>query len=102
VFTTGEQDFYAKKGFANEPSRCPECRKADTRNREAEYSGGYDSPESPPRTQELFAAACAQCGKDTQVSARVLFGDEPICCAECLATQPVSAYAATGGWRDSW
>ena len=27
-FTEGEQRFYAEKGFTNEPSRCPECRKA--------------------------------------------------------------------------
>ena len=26
VFTVGE--FYKEKGFTNEPSRCPECRKA--------------------------------------------------------------------------
>ncbi|MCX7950425.1 MAG: zinc-ribbon domain-containing protein [Clostridiales bacterium] len=28
VFTEGEQQFYAEKGFENEPKRCPECRKA--------------------------------------------------------------------------
>lgn len=28
VFTAGEQQFYQEKGFTNEPSRCPECRKA--------------------------------------------------------------------------
>ncbi len=28
VFTAGEQDFYAQKGFENQPVRCPECRKA--------------------------------------------------------------------------
>lgn len=28
VFTAGEQQFYAEKGFTNEPQRCPECRKA--------------------------------------------------------------------------
>ena len=28
VFTEGEQQFYAEKGFDNEPQRCPECRKA--------------------------------------------------------------------------
>ena len=25
VFTAGEQDFYAQKGFTNPPSRCPDC-----------------------------------------------------------------------------
>ena len=28
VFTEGEQTFYQEKGFTNEPTRCPECRKA--------------------------------------------------------------------------
>ena len=28
VFTVGEQQFYAEKGFTNEPQRCPACRKA--------------------------------------------------------------------------
>ena len=28
VFTEGEQEFYQEKGFENEPTRCPSCRKA--------------------------------------------------------------------------
>lgn len=28
VFTAGEQEFYAEKGFENEPQRCRECRQA--------------------------------------------------------------------------
>ena len=28
IFTAGEQEFYAEKGFENEPLRCPDCRKA--------------------------------------------------------------------------
>lgn len=28
IFTEGEQAFYAEKGFTNEPTRCPDCRKA--------------------------------------------------------------------------
>ena len=28
VFTEGEQQFYAEKGFDNEPQRGPDCRKA--------------------------------------------------------------------------
>ena len=29
IWTAGEQEFYAQKGFENEPKRCPECRKAN-------------------------------------------------------------------------
>ena len=28
IFTEGEQQFYAEKGFDNEPQRCIDCRKA--------------------------------------------------------------------------
>ena len=28
VFTAGEQEFYASKGFVNEPQRCKACRDA--------------------------------------------------------------------------
>ncbi len=28
VFTAGEQQFYAEKGFTNQPVRCLACRKA--------------------------------------------------------------------------
>ena len=36
VFTAGEQEFYAQKGFTNEPTRCPNCRRA----RKAQSGGG--------------------------------------------------------------
>jgi len=35
TFTVGEQEFYAEKGFTNEPQRCKACRdarKAQRRN----------------------------------------------------------------------
>lgn len=35
TFTAGEQEFYAEKGFENEPKRCPECRKAYKAQRNA-------------------------------------------------------------------
>jgi len=28
TFTSGEQEFFATKGYTNEPKRCPTCRKA--------------------------------------------------------------------------
>jgi hypothetical protein len=28
TFTVGEQEFYKEKGFDNEPTRCPDCRRA--------------------------------------------------------------------------
>ena len=33
TFSAGEQEFFASKGFTNEPKRCPRCRKAGKRQR---------------------------------------------------------------------
>jgi len=33
IFTAGEQEFYAQKGFTNKPVRCPECRRANKAKR---------------------------------------------------------------------
>lgn len=33
TFTAGEQEFYAQKGFTNQPVRCPNCRKARKQQR---------------------------------------------------------------------
>ncbi len=41
VFTAGEQQFYKEKGFTNEPSRCPDCRRANKEKRRS--FGGRNS-----------------------------------------------------------
>lgn len=33
VFTKGEQEFYKEKGFENQPTRCPDCRRANKARR---------------------------------------------------------------------
>ncbi len=33
VWTAGEQEFYKQKGFENEPTRCPTCRRARKQQR---------------------------------------------------------------------
>ena len=48
VFTAGEQEFYAEKGFQNEPIRCKACRNA----RKSQRSG----------EREMYDAVCAACG----------------------------------------
>lgn len=42
TFTIGEQEFYAEKGFTNEPQRCPDCRQAKKANmrRSNNFSSG--------------------------------------------------------------
>ena len=36
-FTAREQEFYAEKGFTNEPKRCPDCRRAKKQQRRSDY-----------------------------------------------------------------
>jgi hypothetical protein len=38
TFTAGEQDFYAQKGFQNDPARCPACRRARKAARFQQYN----------------------------------------------------------------
>jgi hypothetical protein len=42
TFTSGEQEFYATKGYTNEPKRCPGCRKA----KKLQSGGSADGPRS--------------------------------------------------------
>ena len=79
VFTAGEQEFYAERGFQNEPQRCKACR--DARKNAARG----------PR--EYFTAVCAACGGE----ARVPFepkSDRPVYCSECFAKMRARRLAA--------
>ena len=70
VFTAGEQEFYAERGFQNEPQRFKSF--LDARKNAARF----------PR--EYFTAVCASCG----VEAKVPFepkSDRPVYCSACFA-----------------
>ncbi len=56
TFTAGEQEFYAERGFQNEPQR--------------------------PR--EYFTATCAACGGEARVPFEPK-SDRPVYCSECFA-----------------
>jgi CxxC-x17-CxxC domain-containing protein len=75
VFTAGEQEFYAEKGFQNEPTRCKACRQARKANRPAAGA---------PRV--MYDAICAECGKPTQVPFEPK-EDRPVYCSECFAAR---------------
>ena len=70
VFTAGEQEFYAERGFQNEPQRCKACR--DARKNAARA----------PR--EFFTATCARCGGEAKVPFEPK-SDRPVYCSECFA-----------------
>lgn len=115
VFTAGEQEFYARKGFKEEPKRCKICREA----RKARRAGGETlgqggsparaaalsagvpddagnrAPHGPRevrevggrgRNRELFDAICAQCGAETRVPFRPTSG-RPVYCRDCFAAR---------------
>ena len=72
VFTAGEQEFYAEKGFQNEPTRCRECRQA---HKAARNNGG---------AREMYDAICANCGAPTKVPFQPR-EDRPVYCSDCFA-----------------
>ena len=41
AFTAGEQEFYASKGFTNEPKRCVSCRAVKKAQRDGNGNGEY-------------------------------------------------------------
>ena len=52
VFTAGEQEFFAEKGFLNDPVRCRECRAAK---------------KNAHREKVSYRTVCAKCGAETEV-----------------------------------
>ena len=96
AFTASEQEFYAQKGFTNNPGRCPECRAAHKASR-GESSGGYSS--TGTRSREMFPATCAQCGKETQVPFQPR-GDRPVYCSDCYSSMRGGSSSGGGGSRD--
>ena len=66
IFSAGEQEFYAEKGFQNEPIRCKACRNArkSQRNGEKEMYDAHSAALPPrflsfPRTTGPSIAALA-------------------------------------------
>ena len=66
----GEQEFYAERGFQNEPQRCKACR--DARKNAARGPRQY------------FTAVCAACGGEAKVPFEPK-SDRPVYCSECFA-----------------
>ncbi|CAB1246921.1 Zinc-binding protein [Ruminococcaceae bacterium BL-6] len=75
-FTAGEQEFYAEKGFTNEPQRCKACR--------AKRKGSRGDSERAPK--EMFDAVCASCGAPCKVPFQP-HDDRPVYCSDCFAAR---------------
>lgn len=101
VFTQGEQEFYAQKGFTNEPTRCPSCRQARKNSGGGRSGGGYGDRDSYSSggygerrgggngrgqgggERTMHIATCASCGKEAPVPF-VPRGDKPVYCDDCF------------------
>lgn len=86
VWTGSEQKFYAEKGFANAPVRCPACRAAKKASMGGGFNrgGGYNSGPRPK-----FDAVCSSCGKACQVPFQPRLDEngkpvKPIYCNDCF------------------
>src|SRR5438128_4282159 len=97
TFTSGEQDFYASRGFS-EPSRCADCRAQRKAQRDGgSYSsygsssssygggggGGYSSGGGARADREMFSATCSSCGQEAKVPFQPS-GDKPVYCSTCF------------------
>ena len=75
-FTAEEQELFQTRGYTNEPKRCPSCREARKTERGGSRGGSYG------QSRQMFAATCAQCGKDTEVPFQPTSG-RPVYCSDC-------------------
>jgi len=79
TFSVEDQEFFASKGYTNDPKRCPTCRAA---KKSARYG---DSGDSSRARREMFPVVCAQCGKDTEVPFEPREG-RAVYCSDCYST----------------
>lgn len=79
AFTAREQEFFASKGYTNEPKRCLNCRQSRRTTR-----GGAEGTDGGQANRQMFPATCAQCGKDCMVPFQPRQG-KPVYCSECYS-----------------
>jgi CxxC-x17-CxxC domain-containing protein len=100
VFSASEQAFYAERGFANEPKRCPACRQ----NRKAAraLAGHGDAPGAAGTggpggngygsQRTMHVVTCSACGGEARVPF-VPRGDRPVYCSDCYSQYRGSSYS---------
>ncbi|RPJ29963.1 MAG: zinc-binding protein [Planctomycetaceae bacterium] len=83
-FTVGEQEFYASKGFTNDPTRCSTCRGSHKAQRMAGSPGGRSGSGMDRGSRQTYTTVCAGCGGEAVVpfSPR---GDRPVYCSNCFS-----------------
>ena len=76
VFTAGEQEFYAEKGFMNKPKCCKACRDKNKNSGKTE--------------REYFIAVCSECGGEARLTFQPS-NDRPVYCSKCFEARKASA-----------
>jgi len=79
IFSAGEQEFYSKKGFQNEPKRCPDCRANKKQEKKTTRSD-----------RQFYSVVCAECGQETKVPFEPRQG-KPVFCRDCYDSRTISA-----------
>jgi CxxC-x17-CxxC domain-containing protein len=72
AFTAGEQEFYAEKGFTNQPQRCVPCRAI--------------KKQAIRESKENVIATCDQCGGEARLPFKPK-EDRPVYCSDCYETK---------------
>jgi CxxC-x17-CxxC domain-containing protein len=80
TFTASEQQFFADRGFQNEPSRCQDCRAA------RRASGDDRRGSSFGGRREMVDVTCSSCGKPAQVPFTPTEG-RPVYCSDCFSRE---------------
>ena len=80
VFTAGEQEFFAQKGFQNEPKRCKNCKAAKR------SGGGMGAGSGAGGARELHEVTCSSCGQKTTVPFKPT-SDRPVYCRTCFQSR---------------
>mgnify|MGYP001037249656 FL=1 len=78
VFTAGEQEFFAQKGFQNEPKRCKACKTAKRSG-----PGGSSPGAGSGAAREMHEVVCSSCGQKTTVPFKPTL-DRPVYCRTCF------------------
>lgn len=85
-FTAGQQEFFAEKGFTNEPKRCGPCReakkaKSGSGDRGSGSRGGGGG--GGGGSKEMFVTKCAECGGEARLPFKPT-GSRPVYCSNCF------------------
>jgi CxxC-x17-CxxC domain-containing protein len=86
TFSMSEQEFFAEKGYTNDPKRCRLCRA--NRMVQGNGSSAYSGYSQPRR--QMFPAVCAECGKGTELPFEPRDG-RPVYCRDCYSKIKPSA-----------